>query len=59
MTIAIRDLVPVSNNSIITGAVAAALDRQLTDKEKYDFVAWLKIVESKINTTERNSRRRF
>jgi len=42
----LRDLVKVSNNSILTREVLESLNK-LSDKEKRDFLEWLKIVYRK------------
>lgn len=42
----LRDLVKVSNNSIITREVHQAINK-LSDKEKRDFLEWLRIVNRK------------
>lgn len=45
--IKLADLAKVSNNSIVTNQVLNTLNEKLDDKEKRDFLAWLKIVQSK------------
>jgi hypothetical protein len=43
--IRLSDLAKVSNNSVVTNQVLNTLNEKLDDKEKRDFLMWLKIVE--------------
>ena len=45
--IQLHQIVKVSNNSRLTQQVLASVNEKLNDKEKRDFVEWLKIVERK------------
>lgn len=56
--ITIRDLVAVSNNSQLTNIVANTLNEKLDDKEKRDFLDWLRLVRNEIQMAENKGKRR-
>lgn len=48
MSLKLRDLIEVSNNSMITSSVFKSLQEKLDEKELRDFKIWLNIVKQKI-----------
>lgn len=53
MQIQLHELTKVSNNSIVTNCVLHALNNKLDDKEKRDFMQWLKIVKNESEAKKR------
>lgn len=62
MKIQLRDLTEISNNSVITNYVLNAINNKFDDKEKRDFLEWIKIIKNNKDSFSRknfNTRRFF
>lgn len=52
MEIQLKDLVGVSNNSVITNKILIELNDKLSEEGKHNFLKWLGIAKERLNTAE-------